>query len=271
MSAFAGIAAAYEGLERLDSFADADALERYRSAALERTREQADLVGRRLPPGGRVLEIGSGNGRLLIELAQRGALARGLGIELSASRTAFAQEWARAVGVDDRLELLTGDASELSLEEGAWDVATVITGTFAYFDAVAPGSAAALLAQLRRALQPGGTLVLELYPHPAERRLLNAAGGALQTWRELDRDDPWRFYLSALTLDEDVLTHAKTFVHRQTGAIDEGRSERLVLYTPETIRGALTAAGFGGITLLDGWGDAGYADGDRLVVLATRE
>lgn len=271
MSAFAQLAAAYEGLERLDGFADDAALARYREAMLDRTREQAALIARHLPEGGgAVVEVGSGNGRLFVDLAARGALTNGLGVELSESRTAFARAWARDAGCADRVELVAGDALQAPIADGAFDAAVVITGTFAYFDAVAPGSARALLDRLHAALRPGGTLILELYPHPAERRLLEATGGSARTWLELEADDPWRFYLSALALDGDVLTHEKTFVHRQTGAIDEGRSERLVLYTADSIAALLDAAGFAGAALHEGWGGAPYAGGGQLVVVATR-
>jgi SAM-dependent methyltransferase len=270
MSAFAQLASAYEGLELLDKFPDAAALERYRVGVLERSADQARFLIEHGSSPARVLEVGSGNGRLLVELARRGALERGLGIELSSSRTAFGRRWVADEGLGDRVELRQGNVLDADLGEGTWDVAACITGTFAYFDAVDPGSAERLLVALHRALRPGGTLVLELYPHPRERRLLEAADGRLNLWRELVDDDPWRYYLSDLALDGDVLTHRKTFVHRTSGAIDEGRSERLVLYTPDTLAEAVTAAGFTGLELHDGWGPDPYAGGDLLVLSAAR-
>jgi hypothetical protein len=113
-------------------------------------------------------------------------------------------------------------------------------------------------------------LILELYPHPAERRLVKVSGNPLRTWRELDSDDPWRFYLSALSLEGDVLTHEKTFIHRETGEIDGGRREQLVLYTPEAIEALLTEVGFAELKLREGWTDVDYSGGDVLVVAATR-
>jgi SAM-dependent methyltransferase len=269
-SAFAELATAYEGLELLDKFPDAAALQRYRQGVLERSTEQARFLIEQGGSPARVLEVGSGNGRLLIELARQGALEHGLGIELSSSRTDFARHWIAEEGLESRIDLRAGNVLDTDLEAGAWDVAACITGTFAYFDAVDPGSARRLLAALHRALRPDGTLVLELYPHPNERRLLQAADGRLNTWRELGDDDPWRFYLSELALDGDVLTHRKTFVHRTSGAIDEGRSERLVLYTADTLRPLLTDAGFAGVEVREGWGPEPYAGGDLLVVSAVR-
>ena len=145
-----------------------------------------------------------------------------------------------------------------------------ITGAFAYFEPVDPGSGLRLARLLQDALEPGGLLVLELYPHPRERVLLAATGGEARTWRELGPDDPWRFYLSDLRLEGDVLAHEKTFVHRTTGEVDSGRRERLLLYTPESITALLEEAGFRDLELLEGWTRSRYAGGDELVVTALK-
>ena len=269
MSTFGELAAAYEGVERLETFADRDSMASYRQAALARTAPQAAFITNLLERPSRIVEIGSGNGRLLIELALRGATTQGLGVELSRSRTDFARQWAEEAGCSEHLAFRNGNALAVELDPGGWDAVICITGTFAYFDAIDPGSASRLLDQVHTALRPGGVLILELYPHPSERRLLAAAGNSIQTWRELVDDDPWRFYLSALTLRGDVLTHAKTFIHRSGGSIDEGRRERIVLYTPQTIAELLRASGFTHLAMRDGWSDTPYAHGEVLVVTAS--
>jgi SAM-dependent methyltransferase len=252
----------YEGVE--SEFADAAAIARYRASMLERSAPQADLIAPLLGEGARVVEVGCGNGRLLIELAQRDRLAGALGLDLARSRIAFADAWAADVG-EDRLRFAAADALTADLGTDL-DAAFVITGALGYFGAA--GTDAALLARLADALKPGGLLVLELYPHPAERRLLETTGGEARTWKELDAGDPWRFYLSHLTLDEGVLTHAKTFVHRDDGRIDEGRSEQLFLYTPDSLTERLT--GFTDVEAREGWSEAPYAGGDVLVAIARR-
>ncbi|WP_026909684.1 class I SAM-dependent methyltransferase [Patulibacter minatonensis] len=266
-----GIAAAYEGLET--AFADDAALQAYRRSALERHAAQADLVGALLPDDAAVLEIGTGNGRLLIDLAQRGRLASALGVDLAHSRIAFAERWAQDVGAE-QLRFAAGDALAMDLgEAAAWDAAVVITAALAYFDAVVPGSARRMLGRLREGLKPGGRLVLELYPHPSWRRMLDdAEDGRARLWSELPEGDPWRFYLSDLHLDRDtgVLTHRKTFVHRTTGEIDEGRREALRLYSTEELTTLLGEAGFADVETFAGWDGAPYDDGELLVVTARR-
>ncbi|MGQ0510115.1 MAG: SAM-dependent methyltransferase [Betaproteobacteria bacterium] len=96
-------------------------------------------------PGDTVIDLGSGDGRIVIEAARRGA--RGLGIELDKSLVAAAVENARAAGVAERarfeaMDLFTADFS----------AATVVT---IY---LLPGLNAKLLPKLL-ALRPGTRIV----------------------------------------------------------------------------------------------------------------
>lgn len=67
-----------------------------------------------------------------------------------------------------------------------------------------------------------------------------------------------------------MLTHAKTFVHRRDGSIDEGRRERLLLYTPESLTRLLEGAGLEDIRLYEGWSEERYAGGEVMVATAGR-
>jgi SAM-dependent methyltransferase len=265
------LAAAYEGLEDPDSFSDRGTLEAYRQSLLDRTRAQADFLAPHLGARARVVEIGSGNGRLLVELARRGSLGLGLGLDLAESRIAFARAWAEEEGLE-HLRFEAADVFEVPLQAGSFSAAICITGTFGYFDAFEAGSAARVAQHLHEALEPAGTLWLELYPHPEYLRLLDAGGGEVRIWTELPAQDPWRYYLSRLELDDDreILTHTKTFVHRTSGEIDQGRREQLYLYTPDSIDAILRSAGFKKVRLYEGWSADSYRGGEVMVVAAQR-
>jgi SAM-dependent methyltransferase len=216
-----------------------------------------------------VLEIGCGNGRLLVSLARAGHLTSGHGIDLADSRVRFAREWADDLGLGDvRFEV--GDALEMPIQPVTYDTVVCITGALGYFEPLAQGSAAALLSRWAAELRAGGLLVLELYPHPELRPVLDASGGSVRLWRELEPPDPWRFYLSDLRLIDGVLVHEKTFIHRTTGLVDSGRSERLKLYSQIEIEELLERAGFGEIRCFEGWSRQAYAGGETLVVTARR-
>lgn len=267
---YADVVDSYDGVETLERFS-VDALRRYRADLLGRTADQAAFVARRLPDGARVVELASGNGRLLVELARRGAVAAAVGLEVAASRVAFAEAWAR----DEGLTGVTHRTVDVLRQElpSEMDAVVCITGAFAYFDAMRPGAGAGVLRKAHEALRPGGLIVLELYPHPAWRTALEASGdGELRTWQELGPADPWRYYLSHLLWDEEhhVLTHRKTFVHRTSGEVDDSRREHLRLYRTQEIRAELEASGFGDVAEFGGWDERSHAPEDELVVITAR-
>ena len=135
------LAAAYEGLEDPAAFADRGALEAYRRSLLERTQPQAEFLAPRLGARSRVLEVGCGNGRLLVALARLGCLASGLGLDLAESRIAFARAWAGDEACE-QLRFETADVLTFSLRERSFSAVACITGAFAYFDALEAGLAA---------------------------------------------------------------------------------------------------------------------------------
>lgn len=235
---------------------------------LARSAEQADLLLPALEMG-TVLEIGCGNGRLLIELARRRALRTGSGVDAARSRIEFARRWSEDLRLAS-LRFEVADALEMTLAPAGYDAILCITGAFAYFEPLAAGTALVLARRWAQALRPGGLLVLELYPHPELVRVLAAAGGSVRLWRELDPDDPWRFYLSDLQVDHGVLIHAKTFIHRTSGHVDAGRRERLALYSEAELRNLVRSAGFTDIFCREGWTDRPYDGGESMVLTARR-
>jgi SAM-dependent methyltransferase len=258
------LTSAYEGLEA--AFSDEATLAAYREAMLARSAEQADFLAPLLERAS-VVEIGCGNGRLLIELGRRRVVSQGLGLDLARSRIQFARQWSREQGLDE-LRFAVADAIQAELPAAAYDAVLCITGTFAYFEPLGAGTGARILRRWASALRPGGLLVLELYAHAELLPLLDASPAALRLWRELEPEDPWRFYLSELRLEDRILVHHKTFVHRTTGEVDSGRTERLMLYTAEGIAELLAEAGMSQVECLDGWTGRPYAGAEALVVTA---
>ena len=86
---------AYEGVESLSRFSDED-FKRYCTEKLTSVEKQIHFIKKNvIHPGyqGRVLEIGSGNGKLLFRLEQEGLLEKGVGYEVSQSRCRFAEKF----------------------------------------------------------------------------------------------------------------------------------------------------------------------------------
>lgn len=113
-----------------------------------------DSFVHQLPPGARVLEVGSGGGQLAVDLATRRRDLTITGVDLSDAQVARATRRAAAAGVADRLQFTQGNALELPVDDAAFD-AVVSVGSIKHWPDPARG-----LAECVRALRRGGRLVV---------------------------------------------------------------------------------------------------------------
>ena len=110
-------------------------------------REDCRALGA-LVPGPRVLDLGVGPGTSAVEMARAEPGKRHLGLDCSGAMVRRAARAARRAGLD--LPLVRGDALALPFRDGALDGATCHSLLY-----LLPDPAAAL-AELARALRPGG-------------------------------------------------------------------------------------------------------------------
>ena len=268
----------YAGVEALEGFGDAAALEDYRAALLAKSWHQVDLVQRTAGTAPLdVVEMASGNGRLLVALHARGLLRTGVGLERATSRVVFARRWAADLGLDGTISTLEADVlADLAdvLPSASADLVSCITGAFGYFRPIDPAAPATLLATMARVVRPGGHVLLEIYlPGETKAKLLAAGQGHVRTWEELPAWDRFRYYLSDLEIVDEgrTLRHQKIFVGRD-GTVDAGRVEELALHSLAEVKDLLQAAGLEVVLADGGWSGEPWVEGGSatMVILARR-
>jgi 2-polyprenyl-3-methyl-5-hydroxy-6-metoxy-1,4-benzoquinol methylase len=117
--------------------------------------------------GGALLDVGCASGYYATRYAQRGGSATG--IDVAESSLSLARERVARAGVADRCEFAVGDVRDLPVDDGSFDVVLATE----VLEHVREQRQA--LAELARALRPGGTLVVSspgvLDALPMHRRL----------------------------------------------------------------------------------------------------
>jgi SAM-dependent methyltransferase len=113
------------------------------------------LVERFLPPGSAALDLGCGNGRVALALAERGYGVEGL--DISPSMVEEARAAAEAQGVDARFRI--GDAVSLPYGDHEFDAVVFACNGLGHL--TRDGKIACLL-EIKRVLRPGGVALLSL-------------------------------------------------------------------------------------------------------------
>ena len=107
-------------------------------------------------PGDDVLEIATGTGVQLVELARRASGARVAGVEPAEGMRAQTGKRLSAAGLSDAVELIEGNALDLPFEDASFDL---VVNSY-MLDLLPREEIPRALAEMKRVLRPGGRLVL---------------------------------------------------------------------------------------------------------------
>jgi SAM-dependent methyltransferase len=153
--------AAYAEVEAPDNYDSLEQLQAYRNERLEMYESHVTLFRRLGAPsaGLRVVDIGAGSSAFLYALERAGVLDLGVGVEVSASRHEFAEQW-RSDGGFHRVRNVHSDFAELRLEPASFDVVSVIDNTYLLLRPEDEQYPARLFQVAVDALRPNGMLVL---------------------------------------------------------------------------------------------------------------
>lgn len=218
----------YQGYEDLSNFPTEEALESYRDSLIAKTTPQIRFIRRHFKTQPvSVVEIGCGNGRLLVGLANVGLLRHGVGLDISQSRIDFGRKWVTDWKIG-KVDLYCRDV--LKEEQGLIvDLAVCITGCFQYFRPIGASAEAHVLNYMRNS---GRYALFELYKRPKQEYLVKL----------LPPTDPYSRIESQYDDMGDYVQHTKVF-HSRDGGLDI-RTERLYYYTMSEFLAMVKQYGF---------------------------
>jgi SAM-dependent methyltransferase len=131
----------------------------------------------------RVLDIGCGSGHTTREAARRAVDGEAVGVDLSSQLIERARKRAAEQGLDN-VHFVQADAQIHAFEAASFDVAISRTGTMFFGDPVAA------FTNIRRALRPGGRLVLLVWRSIERNEWFASFTGALAAGRTLPVPPP---------------------------------------------------------------------------------
>ena len=172
--------------------------ERYAKESRSRSRRRfyrriASDVAALAPESGRVLDVGTGPGGLMIEIARARPDGHVTGVDVEPAMVRLAGRLAAEQGLGERVRVLAADVSALPLGAGTVDVAVASLTAHHWPDVPAA------VAELVRVLRPGGVLLVVDFRSAVDRPL-TAAVAAVDTGATIERRVRWAWGLPALTV-----------------------------------------------------------------------
>ncbi len=208
--------------------------------------------------------MGSGSSALLYAFAEAGRLAKGIGIELSESRSKFAEAWKRD-GDYSMVTNMNGDFSGVGVDEAAWDWFVVIDNTFTYLypeNALYPTG---LLEKAMRSLKAGGYLLLDFINY-AKREPDNE----IRHWVAYAENDPYAYGLYSHKISNGINLSESIFVKRGGG--ESRKLEESKVYSLQEISTLVASCGFEVDSVFATFDEQPFVEkeSERLVVLARK-
>ncbi len=224
-------------------------------STLEDAGEQAERVIRALSleRGEHVLDVPCGDGRLAIELAERGI--RVTGLDLTERFLAAGRERAAARGVE--IELRAGDMREALGVEGL-DAAVCFWGSFGYFDDDGNRRQAAAVSG---ALRPGGRYLIDTVS-------LESLAAHFRPRNWFEADGVTVVMETSMNLGDARVETTWTFL--RPGEAPVVRRSSIRCYTLHELTDLLRDAGFVAFTALDAELEPFELGADRLWLVATK-
>jgi ubiquinone/menaquinone biosynthesis C-methylase UbiE len=111
-------------------------------------------IRRRGIRGGRVLDIGTGSGRLAIELAKTGGNFQITGLDISENMLQKARENARLAGLADKIRFVPANAANLPFPDGSFDLVISYASLHHWL------RPAAVFSEAQRVVKKGGAVII---------------------------------------------------------------------------------------------------------------
>ena len=235
---------AYDDYEKINSKKE---IEKYREKKIIEVKDKIIFIKEKLGNNLSVLEIGSGNSKILYALESENILKQGVGIEVSKSRFKFAEEWKRDENFNKTTnineDVLNVDFNKI----GKMDLCLALDLVLHFLAPIKENSDKEILKKIYENLNFDGILILEM----EDLFLLSDK----KWWEEFQESDPWMFSLWNCKHDKknNFLTWEKYFIHR-IEAKKSFSSIVLKMYKTKHLQKILKEIGFKDIRFMSDWG-----------------
>jgi SAM-dependent methyltransferase len=231
-------------------FLDVDVENEYRKSKLKSCEKHVSLLSKEFNRKIKILELGSGNSKLLINLHNKNMLDLGWGLEISKSRFDFSDKWIKDLGIKN-IKIFNHDLISFNYElVDDLDVCICVDLCLQFLDPIENKSSNKVLKNVFDKLKIGGKLILEL---DYCGYIIDKLPYTSKIWEEFSKDDPWRYSLwdCSFNNNTNILNWKKTFISREDKY--EETEIFLKIFSRTEIETILNKIGFKNIRVYKDW------------------
>ena len=267
----------YDNVESLSNFDNDLEIQQYRKHKLEETIRAVNFLRKTLTHDVlehkiKVLELGSGNSKLLYQLSIQKLLNQGYGIEVSKSRFEFAEKWKQDLQITN-VKNINDDILNIDLEQfNSIDLFICVDNALQFLEPIKKNSVLDLFSKLSKTLHKDGYIILELWSMHNILKNIHVNNGIYKTQQEFGNFDPFSYMTEQIELDdENYVVWNKHFHHRHDQTKSSDMQNILKPYSPEEISGLLITAGFNNVRIYKNFELESYDNNhDEYVVVAKK-
>lgn len=264
---------AYDRTEQLNNYSNIEDLKKYRMQRLEESEKNIALIDKYLKNKINVLELCSGNSRLLYALSIKERLNHGIGVEISKNRHIFAEKWREELKIDNRIiKNVNQDVLKYNPSRKDMDLVICLDGSFNFLYPVDKKGHNKVLKRAANSLKKGGFVIIEFITRKKIIKLCKINNGVFKSWEEFPDTDPFIYLLSNYRYipEENLVEHNEVFIRRD-GYIDRSKCYRLKIYTLKEIKSLMGENDLQVIDIYDSWDfDKNIADSNITICVGRK-
>jgi hypothetical protein len=257
---------AYNGYE---IFYDKNEMEKYRQNKLNDCEKNLKFINSFFKEKINILELGSGNSKLLYNLNLKNLLNFGYGFEISEDRFNFAENWRRDLNIENVKNICDNFLNLKKYNFSNIDLCYMSDLSFQFCEPISEGFEIKLLKDVYETLKKNGKIIIEL---DGCKKILDSIKMGGKIWDEFDYPDPWQYSLWDCKFDDlnNFLTWDKTFISRDENK-KSNSSVILKIYNKEQIENLLLSVGFKNINFFQDWELGEFnCDGTEFIIIAEK-
>ena len=205
----------HEGVEDLRRF-NKNSFKKYCNSKLSSVKKHIHFIKKNKSKKytGKVLEIGSGSGKLLFSMEKNDLLQEGIGCEVSKSRSRFSNKFKKEFGFK-KVKIVNKNFLDLKLKNNYFDLIIGIDCVINYIGSN-PKHIKKLINTCKKSLKKGGYLIFEFTTFGREKSMIQQSPTKKYlTWKKLSVEDPFIFGLFEISYSpKRLIVYNKFFLEK---------------------------------------------------------